>query len=122
MGRATRGVALLEVLLSVSILAFGMGIALRAISTCTRTQSRTEDRATARRLAEQQLTTLRLQGRAALQGEMTGRFDEAFADYSWSARIHSSAEDVPFVLIAFKVWKGRYEDRRLVYTANMLVG
>ncbi len=118
---AKHGIALLEVLLTVSILAFGLGAALQAISTCTRTQSRLGRQNTARTLAERQLATLRLQGAAGLQTDMGGEFPAPHADFSWSAEGMQPTDDTPFALVDVTVWKGQNDQRKRVYSLQTLI-
>lgn len=100
------GVALLEVLLSVSILSLGMGAAFESLSTSARTQSRLEERAVARLLAERQLAECSLQGALSGDGESSGRFDKPYEMYSWSLRTYAVAtEAFPLGVADMKVFR-----------------
>ncbi|MBN2311290.1 MAG: hypothetical protein JXR94_20100 [Candidatus Hydrogenedentes bacterium] len=121
MGPKPRGVALLEVLVSVSILAFGLGATMQAIRTCVRTQSHMRDRIAARQLAERQLATFLQQGSQAIAGHMSGAFETPFGDFSWSSHAYAPAGESPFVFVEFEVWKGNGDKKRLAYTTHVLI-
>ena len=116
--RATRGVALLEVLLSVIIIGIGFGASFKMISSATRTQSRIEQKALVRRLAESELVRLRLTGGLSQPGVTEGRFVAGEVDYSWRARIQGGPGNSPFNLVDFVVFRGQDKDR--VYSIQTL--
>lgn len=114
------GIALLEVLISVAILGFGLGVVMRTLGGCMRVQSRIEQSETVRRLAEQQVIDLLLSAEASQGGEMTGRFSQPFGAYSWRAISHVPAQEAPFVLLEFRVFREREGEQRLVHSTRAL--
>lgn len=121
MGNGKRGVALLEVLVSVSILTFGLGVTMQAIRTATRTQSRLDVRATGRQLATQQIASLRQMGKSGLQEHMTGAFEEPFSDFSWKAEVHPPVEDSPFAFVEMKVLKTKGDSKQVIVCVYTLI-
>lgn len=106
------GVALLEAMVSVSLVGIGLLTSLRAVGFAATAQSRMEDRVEAMRLVEQQMATLCAQGPGAIQGEMSGRFSPPFEAYSWSAKSFAGGEETPFALVQLRVWRGEGENPR----------
>jgi len=100
------GVALLEAMLSVSLVGIGMLVSLRAIGSGASLQSRVERRAVVRRLAEQQMAVLAAGGAQSLQVEGGGRFEGPFAEYAWSSESAPPTEQSPFTLVELTVWRG----------------
>ena len=119
--RRTRGIVLLEVLLSVSIIAVGVVVPLRAIGASARAQARLEERSVARRLAEGQLAVLRVSDMASRQGETEGRFDAPFDQYSWTVESQSGGHEAPFALVVLSIWGRENHERRPVYSVQTLV-
>jgi type II secretion system protein I len=119
MTKSNKGIALLEVLVSVAILTFGMGAAIKAIQTCTRTQSDMNDRVLARSLAEQQFNALRLRGAEGITGDASGRFDAPFDAFSWTAERFESPGDMPLSMVQLKVWKTTRGARKKVYQTRI---
>ncbi len=115
------GATLLEVLISTAILAVGMAATMRTIGTCARTQSQLEDRSTARRLAEQEIATLRVQSTADTPTDMAGQFENPFEDYSWTAKTHRAGDESPFAPIELTVWKGDGSERDPAYSTQTLI-
>ena len=115
------GATLLEVLISTAILAVGMAATMRAIGTCARTQSQLEDRTTARRLAEQEIATLRVQSTADSPADMTGQFEEPFEEYSWTAKTQRAGDESPFALVELTVWKEDGSERNPMYSTQTLI-
>lgn len=114
------GVALIEMLLSVTIIGIGLGVSFRTLSLGLGTQSRLETRMTGRRLAEQKLIELRGTPGAGQQGELTGSFPEPYSEYGWSATASSSSNEVnPFQLLELKVWRGK--ETHYVYSSHNLI-
>ncbi len=120
--RGQVGATLIEVLISTAILAVGMAAAMRAIGTCVRTQSQLDDRSMARRLAEQEIATIRVRGIAESPDDMSGQFEDPFGEYSWIAKIHRGGDESPFALVEFTVWKGDGSQRGLAYSTQALAG
>lgn len=116
----TIGIALLEVLLSVSIIGIGMGALLRTISVGTRTQSHVEARALALRLAETKLLELRLSGHGSQRQEVEGQFESPYDGYGWSARIQPSGGEEPFTLVRLSIWSRETGQRRTLITVQTL--
>ena len=119
MSKSNKGIALLEVLVSVAILTFGMGAAIQAIQTCTRTQSDMNDRVMARCLTEQQLNALRLQDAEGINGDAGGRFETPFDAFSWTAERFESPGDMPLSMVQIKVWKTTGGARKKVYETRI---
>ena len=117
--KPNKGIALLEVLVSVAILTFGMGAAIKAIQTCTRTQSDMNDRIMARSLAEQQWNALRPQGAGGITGDAGGRFEVPFDAFSWTAERFESPGDMPLSMVQIKVWKAPGGGRKKVYETRI---
>jgi type II secretory pathway component PulJ len=114
MGATRIGAALLEVLISVSILSFGLGMTMEGMGTYVRTQSRLEESGTARRLAESQLVTFIISSRILPAGELNGQFEEPFSMFTWSAVVSDPTGDSPYRLIEVDVWKNEEPDDRRV--------
>lgn len=114
------GMALMEVLLSMSIVGIAMAALLNTASVALRTQSKVEERDVVERLAELQLLAVRT-GRVPRQpGESQGQFAEPFSQYSWSCRIVPSQAEDPFLLVTLDIHKG--EGRRLLREQIILAG
>lgn len=121
MRRLTKGVALLEVLVSVAIISAGVLVPMRTIGLGSRVQSRQEDRNEARRLAERRLVLLRQAVPSPVQEEMGGVFEPPFAQYSWSAKTYPPSGLVPFRLVHVTIWKQEDEEPRPVYSLRTLM-
>ena len=119
--RTTWGIALLEVLVSVSIISAGVLVPLRTIGLGSRAQSRQEDRHEARRLAERQLVLLRQAASSAVAEEMEGAFDPPFSHYSWSAKSYPPSDAVPFRFVRVTIWKERKGETRPIYSLRTLL-
>jgi len=121
----SHGVALLEAMLSVAIVAIGMLTAMRAVGFGASLQSRIEKRAVVRRLAEQQVAALAAKGRDALQGESSGQFETPFTDYRWTAEAVPATEQAPFTLLQLKITQGQGarggEQQKPLYAFQTLV-
>ena len=103
------GIALLEVLLAISVIAVGLGAIIETVASGARMQSHIEERAFVQRLAEQKLTELRL-GKES--GQFAGQFSEPYSLYSWSAEILSSVDGTPFRLIKLRIGS-KTEDEKI---------
>ena len=117
----SRGIALLEVLLSVSIIAIGLGALLGTISTGVRTQSRLEQRQTALGLAEARLAEYRATGRFEQAGESEGTFSAPYADYNWNALTFPSRGEDPFSIVVLTIRKGEQGRQRQLLRLQALV-
>jgi len=117
----TDGVALLEAMLSVAIVAIGMLAAMRAIGFGASLQSRLEKRTVVRRLAEQQVAALAAKGSDALPGESTGQFEPPFTDYRWTAIALPPTEQAPFTLLQLNITQGQREQQKPLYALQTLV-
>lgn len=82
---AQRGVALIEVLLSVAVLAAALGVTMDALGKSVRNQSQLQQRAQARRLAEGIAHQLKSDFAFTQSNESNGRFEAPFAAYVWTA-------------------------------------
>ena len=115
------GVALLEAMLSVAIVAIGMLTAMRAIGFGASLQSRLEKRTVVRRLAEQQVAALAAKGQDALQSESSGQFEPPFTDYRWAAVPVPPTEQAPFTLLQLNITRGQGEKQKPLYALQTLV-
>ncbi len=86
----SRGVALMEVLVAVTILGAGMGVALGSLSNSARLQSTLSKKEIARELAQGQLVTLEIAGALAQPGVTAGAFDPPNDAYTWKLRVEAS--------------------------------
>lgn len=97
------GIALVEVLVSLSIIGIGLGSLLRTTSVCVRSQARAEDRGVARRLAEAKA----IDAREALAKGGTipteGSFAAPHTAYEWTAVVEPPRGDMPFSLLTVGV-------------------
>lgn len=111
------GVALLEVMLAITVVGIGLGVAFQTFSLGTRTQSRLEKRAIGRQLAEKQVALLSGQGVSAGQ---KGKFDKPFEQYSWSSEWFAPQNpDLSFSVLRVTVLRG--EESKAVYRLDALV-
>lgn len=115
------GIALLEVLVSVSVIAAGMGVALFAIRGVVHQQARIDTLHVAERLAEGQLAQLRASGASALENEMGGKFAAPHDAYSWTATVDPPTEEAPFAHVSLIVWRGSSDERTSVFQTQTLV-
>ena len=83
----SRGVALMEVLVAVTVLGVGMGVALDSLANSARLQSHLAKKETARQLAQGQLVKLEIAGALAQAGATAGVFDPPNEGYSWNLRV-----------------------------------
>jgi type II secretion system protein I len=95
------GVALLEVLLSVSLLGLSIGVSVQAVSVATRAQSRLNEQTTARRLIDEALIEVQLGpgGARAARGEGAGGV------LAWTADVRAGSEEMPFRYVFVTVTK-----------------
>lgn len=100
---ARRGIALAEVLVSVSILSASFGALLWCIANSTRAQSGLAQREIGRLLAERQALVLRRQDLDGQEGELSGEFGAPYEGYAWSARLESAADGTPFAVFGLTV-------------------
>ena len=112
---AIAGLVLLEVLLSVSIIAIGLGTLMKTISASARMQSHIEERAVAQRLAETKVVELRMQRYADWNEERSGRFAVPFEEYTWRARAETSPSDASFHSVALTIWNNSEDEPRQVF-------
>lgn len=111
----------MEVLVSVSVIAAGMGVSLYAIRGVVHGQSRIETLHVAERLAEGQLAQLRASGASTLENEMGGKFAAPYDTYSWTARVDAATEDAPFAHVSLVVWRGTSDERTSIFRTQTLV-
>ncbi len=100
---AIRGIALIEVLVTVTVVSVGLTATLTGIRTCVRAQSIAEQRATLQVLAEEQLARLRILSPAQLESELSGTFAAPNEAYSWSAEIDPVDETTPYRVVQFTI-------------------
>lgn len=94
-----------------------MGTVFQGLSTGIRIQSRLEERALGRQLAEAKVSELRLGG--PLSADQGGVFDAPFESYSWTAEVQQPAGDIPFVLVQVDILSG--EEKQRVYSFETLL-
>lgn len=116
-----RGVALLEVLVSVTVLSVGLGAAMSGLRTGLRAQRLAEERAVALRLAERQWAALREGGVEALERSMEGRFDEPYEEFSWSVTTEPADDEQPFAVVRLDVRRGTGSQRHTVVSMPALL-
>ena len=104
-----RGMALVEVLLSISIISVSLGISMQTLSLCTRLESRSVKMAKARRLADGKVLDLRASGATLSDGESGGRFEAPFEAYRWVARMHWADGTPPRTHIELLIYQGERE-------------
>ena len=115
-----RGIALLEVLIALTVMGLGVTAALKAIGTCTRSESKASKDAVVQRLAEQQLALLRSQRAQLTSGEHRGRFDAPQDGYSWSAAIEPPVGDDSFFLVRLSIFSEQAPRYPVLVTQSLL--
>jgi type II secretory pathway pseudopilin PulG len=90
------GAALLEVMVSVVLIATAGTATLTALRLCTAAQSRSEKRVAAMLLAERQLAVLRLAPIETTTDETPAKFPPPGDAYAWVARVLPPTEEIPF--------------------------
>ncbi|HOF40340.1 MAG TPA: type II secretion system protein [Candidatus Hydrogenedentes bacterium] len=121
MHRKQAGVALLEVMVSVTIITVGMGTCLRVIVQCANAQKHIEERTFARHVAEQKIAELRLSGASFPPGESEGRFQAPFEAYSWIAHFEPAENEQPFSVVNLEIWKKDKGEERQVLSVQTLL-
>lgn len=111
------GVALLEVMLAITVVGIGLGVAFQTFSLGTRTQSRLEKRAIGRQLAEKQVALLRGQG--AFSGQK-GKFEKPYAQYRWTSEWFTPQGELAFSVLRVTVLRGEVDPKQ-VYRLDALV-
>lgn len=79
----SRGVALVEVLVSVAVIGAGLVSVIGALDTCVRTADHSRQRTTALFLLEESLNAAVASDRLRVGSPMTGRFDKPYDQFSW---------------------------------------
>lgn len=87
MRTGNRGIALMEVLIAVTVLGVGMGVALQSLSNSSRLQSMLSRKAEARRLASDQLLRLESTGALMQNGITSGDFAAPDDGFSWKLKV-----------------------------------
>jgi Tfp pilus assembly protein PilV len=121
MHRKRAGVALLEVMVSVTIITVGMGTCLRVIVQCAKAQKRIEERTVARHLSEQKIAELRVSGSSSSPGESEGRFPAPFEAYSWTAHVEPAENEQPFSVVNLEIWRKDEGEEGLVLSVQTLL-
>ena len=117
--RQNPGIALLEVLLVVAIIAIGLGAVLRSFSTAARLQSTLESRGAGQTPAKDLMTRVRASRELQRPGEHTGTFDAPNEDFTWRVRVESAVGDTPFALVEVAIFEK--EDDRNAYRFHTLL-
>lgn len=115
------GATLLEVLVCVSLIGFGVGALLTGMAVVTRGQSRMEDRIVARRLAE----GLALQAQTGVGLAEEGAFEAPFEDYRWTAAMREMeglGEDMNAAALELAVWRRRGAEDALLSRLTAIMG
>lgn len=94
--RALGGFTLVEVLVALMIVAFGMSAVLAALGSAADTTERLRDKSLAQWIAFNQISTTRLALQAPSTGTTTGTLDYAKARWAWSQEIGEL--DIPGIL------------------------
>lgn len=113
------GVALLEVLMSVTIVGLGLGAAMQTFSSVTRSQSRIEERAEARMLVTRTLMQLRVTISTGRMEEERGDFETPYSAYRWRATAEQVGGSVPYARVSVTIEKR--EESRAVYRIQTFV-
>jgi len=111
MGNA--GSTLMEVMLTITIIAVGLNAILTGFSTCARLASQERRRTEARRLATSQLQALSQSG-ALARADAEGTFDNG---YTWRSRVFASEAESPFTLVTLTIL--RRDVNRPVYECTL---
>ncbi len=121
MHRKHAGVALLEVMVSVTIVTVGVGTCLRVVVQCANAQKRIEERTVARQLAEQKIMELRVSGASSSPGESEGRFPAPFEAYAWTAHVEPAENEQPFSIVNLEIWRKDEAEEYLVLPVQTLL-
>ena len=117
----TTGTALLEALLTVTIVSFGVLIPLRSFSALARNESHMTDRRIARYLAAQEMTVMRLKGNNHTNTSTNGVFEPQYDNYSWSFETLGRSEDELFTFTRLKIYRKTNDTNQCMYTMQSLL-
>lgn len=109
------GSTLMEVMLTITIMAVGLHAVLAGFSTCARLASQERRRTEGRRLATQQVQVLAASG-ALARSDAEGSFENG---YTWRSRVFSPEAESPFLLVVVTVL--RSDVKRPVYECTLAV-
>lgn len=114
--KAEKGFTLLELIVAIAILSFGLVGVLQAISAALAASRLAEDYSTAAILAEQKMAELSVSVEDLEAGEDSGDFGELFPRFAWSCRVEDSG--VEGLLQATVVVSWRSGQRERSFTAE----
>lgn len=119
--RRRRGVSLIEVLATVTIVGIVLPVAMRGISLATTLASVTRGRAEATALAQAKLNEIALEGTTSLL-QLEGDFDDPWQAYRWSAAVDEWEEaDLSEVHVSVK-WNTRGHEYEVLVSTLLYTG